>query len=429
MSKFQIVLLGVFGFFIIVAVGTFALYRGGSGSQDANVMVWGTFTSEDFSTLLNNSGLAQDRSLVINYAEKRPDRIEAEFTEALAQGVGPDLIIFRQDQFWKNKEKLLPIPYSSIGERDFKETFVEAGEIYLQPEGIYAVPLIADPLVLYYNRDHLSAAGIAKPLGFWDEIFGSTVNLTKRDAAGNLTRSTVSLGETRNINNAKEILALLFLQAGTPVTGFDSTGDLNSYLGETFGLTTAPAESALEFFTQFSNPTKTFYSWNRTLPEAQTRFAAGDLSYYLGFASELRALRNKNPTLNFAVAPVPQSRVSGKVLTVSHLYSLSVSRGSRNPQAALTAAIRLVAGEVANAFSTITLLPPARRDLLSVKPTDSILPVFYTAALQAKSWIDPDASATKLIFSSMVEDVTSGRARTSESVSKAHRELDNLINQ
>lgn len=426
MSKFQLVLLGVFGVFIVGAVLTFALYRGGSSAQ-ATVTIWGTFSTQDMGLIMNNTSLSQDKTLSIDYVEKSPSTLEADFTEALAQGNGPDLVILRQDQFWNNKAKLMAIPYSSISQKNFTDTFVEAGEVYLTQEGVYGLPLAVDPMVLYYNRDLLSAAGIAKPLSFWDEIFVSTGNLSKRDAAGNLTKSTIALGETKNIANSKDILSLLMLQAGTPITGFVGT-ELQSFLGESFSLPVAPADSALEFYTQFSNPTKAYYSWNRVLPEAQTRFTAGDMAYYLGYASELRALRNKNPTLNFSVASVPQSRVSGKTITIGRLYAVSISRGAKNPQAAFSAAWKLSSAEVAGAFSQITLWPPARRDLLSQVPnTDSILPVFYSSALQSKSWVDPNTTGSAKVFSDMVDAVTSGRAGTSESVGKADRELETLI--
>ena len=428
MSKFQIVLLSVFGIFIFIAVLTFALYRGGSSGAagGANVTVWGSFSAQDFNSMLNNSGLSQDITVQVTYIEKSEATLERDFTEALAEGGGPDLVLLSQDHLWSNKSKLTSIPYASISERDFKETFVEAGEIYLMPEGIYALPLVVDPMVLYYNRDLLSAAGKAKPVAYWDEIYAETTNLTKRDAAGNLVESTVALGETRNIKNFKDIFSMLLFQAGSTITGV-ANAELSSLLTETFRMPVAPAESALEFYTQFSNPTKSFYSWNRTLPEAQTRFTSGDLAYYLGYASEYRALRNKNPTLNFSVALVPQSRVSGKSVTSGKLYSLSLSRGSKNPQGALTAASKLVAAEAASEFAQTVFLPPVRRDLLSEKPSDSLWPVLYSAALQTRTWLDPNPAGSAKVFSGMIEAVTSGRARVSEAIQKADGELEALI--
>jgi multiple sugar transport system substrate-binding protein len=426
MSKFQVVLLSLFGFFILTAVLVFAFYRGGSESGTGSVTVWGSISSSDFNTFYANSEIGQDQSVAISYVEKLASSLTQEFTQALARGEGPDLIILSQEDFFKEKGKLIPIPYQSISEQAFQTAFIEAGEIFLTEEGIYALPLIADPLVLYYNRDILSSAGIAKPISYWDELYSSTLVLTKRDAAGNIVQSAIALGETRNMNRSKDILSLLFLQAGNSITGFFGP-DLRSRLAESFNLPVPPADSALDFYTQFSNPSKPYYSWNRALPEAQTNFASGDAAYYLGFASELSSLRGKNPTLNFAVSPVPQSRVSGEVITFGKLYGVAVSRGARDQAAAIIAASKLVSSESAASLAKIMNLPPARRDLLAAKPTDAVLPVFYDAALQMEAWIDPDALGTKAVWNEMIESVTSGRSRTREAVNKASAELDKLI--
>ena len=425
MSKFQIILLSVFGIFILIAVVLFSLYRG-SGTSSATVVVWGDISARDFSLLLNSPAISQDQNLSINYVEKSAGSIEADFTEALARGVGPDLIILTQDKLWKERPKLLAIPYENISERDFKNIFIEEGELFLGAGGIYALPLSIDPLVLYYNRDLLSSAGQAKPITYWDEIYASAANFSKRDAAGNLVSSVMALGEARNIVHSKDILSLLMLQASTPITGFVDQ-ELRSQIANNFGLSVSPGEAALDFYTQFSNPTKAFYSWNRSLIDAQTHFTSGDSAYYLGFASELRLLTNKNPTLNLGVAPVPQSRVSGKTITFGRLRGVAISRGSRNPNAAFAAAKTLISKEAALSLSEILALPPTQRDLLSDKPAGTALPVFYDAALQSRGWLDPDTLATGSIFREAIESVTSGRARTAEAVNKASREVDALI--
>jgi hypothetical protein len=282
-------------------------------------------------------------------------------------------------------------------------------------------------MVLYYNRDLLTSSAIAKPVAYWDEVYNSTLNLSKRDGAGNLVKSTVALGETKNILHAKDILSLLMLQAGTSITAFQN-GDLVSVLGDTFGLPVTPAVSALDFYTQFSNPTKAYYSWNRSLPEAQTRFTGGDLAYYLGFASELPTLKSKNPTLNFGIAPVPQSRVAGKIITTARVQGISLSRGTANSSAALTAALRIVSQASIKSLSQSLSLPPVRRDLLLNRPTDAILPIFYDGALQAHTWVDPNAEASKRIITDMIDAVTSGRARTVEAVTSANTQLEALTN-
>ena len=425
MSNFQIILLVLFGVFIVVAVAAFSLYRG-SSATDVKIVVWGDISSFDFEHLLSIPVFSQDQTVSVAYVEKSSNTIESEFTEALAQGIGPDLIILTQDKFLKEKPKLVPIPYESISERDFKNTFIEEGELFLGEDGIYALPLSIDPLVLYYNRDLLSNAGQARPIMYWDEIYAAALNLSKKDAAGNLVSSVLALGEARNIPHAKDILSLLLLQAGTPITEF-SGSTLRSQLINNFNLPISPSQAAFDFYTQFSNQTKAFYSWNRSLIDAQTHFTSGDSAYYLGFASELKALRNKNPTLNFSVSLVPQSRVSGKIITFGSLRGVAISRGSRNTASALTVATKLVSKEVVLFLSQELLLPPARRDLLSQKPTDTAMSVFYNAALQSRGWLDPDTLATNIIFREAIESITSGRARTVEAINKADREIEALI--
>ncbi len=425
MSKFQIILVAVFAVFIVLGVIVFSLYRG-SSNEDIPMIIWGDISAEDFSRLLNTTVITQDRMFNISYVEKSFETIDAEFTEALARGAGPDLVILTQDKLWKNKAKLYLIPYSNISERDFKTTFIEEGELFLDEGGIYALPLSVDPLVLYHNRDLLSAAGQAQAIRYWDEIYAAAANLSKRDAAGNLVLSVMALGEAQNISHAKDILSLLMLQAGTPITSFVNK-ELRPQIANNFGLLASPGESSLDFYTQFSNPAKVYYSWNRSLIDAQTNFTSGDSAYYLGFASELRVLRNKNPVLNFGITAVPQSRVSGKAVTFGRLRGIAVSRGSSNPGAALALAVKLASKEVELALSGILSLPPARRDLLSQKPTDAIFPVFYDAALQSKGWLDPDTAATETIFREAIESVTSGRARIFEAVNKMNREVEALI--
>src|SRR3989344_2897330 len=110
MSKFQIILLAVLGFFILVGVATFSLYR---GAQDTNtsIIIWGDIPARDFNILLTSRIMTNDRLANIQYVEKSVTSLENEFTEALARGTGPDLLILTQDQLEKNKPKLAQIPF------------------------------------------------------------------------------------------------------------------------------------------------------------------------------------------------------------------------------------------------------------------------------------------------------------------------------
>lgn len=425
MSKFQLILMLVFGAFILIAVMLFSFSKSTSQAT-AQVVIWGSVTSHDFNELMTQAELSSDKTINYVYVEKNLNTFDTLLTEALSEGRGPDLILVPFENIWKNKTRLLPIQYKSISEGDFKNTFIEEGELFLTPEGIYALPIIEDPMILYWNRDLFTKASIAKTPVYWDEIYDYAAKLTEKDAAGNLTKSAITLGESKNIPHSKDILSMLMLQAGTPITAY--VGDtLRSQLNQNFNLPIVPGEAALDFYTQFANPLKPFYSWNRSMKQASTAFAGGDVAMYLGYASELKEIKAKNPNLNIGIASVPQSRVSGKAVTFGRLTGISIVRGTKNFNSALTAALKIASKDVAQKLSNIASLPPARRDLLMEKPQDTSLAIFYTAALQSKGWLDPDHTRTSVIFTDMIDSVTSGRARVQEALSRASREVDDAI--
>ena len=62
---------------------------------------------------------------------------------------------------------------------------------------IFAMPLYSDTLALYYNKDLLSQAGIARPPRTWEELEIQVQTLTKIDEYGNITQSGISMGRSK----------------------------------------------------------------------------------------------------------------------------------------------------------------------------------------------------------------------------------------
>ena len=278
MSKFQIILLGVFGLIIVFSVIVFSKYKGSSGNA-AEVTLWGTVAVTDWGDIIQGTSLHNNKTLKVNYVEKNAETIDLEFVEAIAAGGGPDLIILPHYKIEKQKNKLIVIPYKSYSARDFKDAFIEGAEIYLSTEGVVALPIMVDPLVMYWNRTIFTDASLTEPPKYWDEFYALTQAISQKDGALNVSRSAVSLGEYGNVSNAKEILSTLMMQAGTPIV--DNSGPRPiSVMASAFGKPINPADAAVNFYTQFSNPSKTFYSWNRSLPESSSYFLSGKLGIY-----------------------------------------------------------------------------------------------------------------------------------------------------
>ena len=169
-------------------------------------------------------------------------------------------------------------------------------------------------------------------------------------------------------------------------------------------------------YTDFAAPHKTVYSWNRSRPFSEDAFLAQDLAVHFGFASEIEALRRKNPNLDFDVAMMPQIRDFSFKSTLAHMTALSVLKTSQNPALAEAVARVLVSPEMAAFFSEESGFPPVRRDLLGKKPSNAAQSVFYDSAIISTGWLDPEPQKTGKIFQNAVEAVLSGASDVSKSV-------------
>lgn len=427
MSNFRIILTAIFAIFIVVGVIMFSLFRGGAGDKSAEtITVWGVVPKTTFVKYIDTINANKKTKIPVNYIEKEKDSFDKEFIEALASGIGPDVILLPQDQILRHKNKIYPIPYETFPERNFKNTFIEEGELYLSSEGIIAVPLTVDPLVMYWNRDIFTDVFLSQPPAYWDEFFSLVDKIAKIDDNLNIKRSAVSFGEFKNVLNAKEILSLLILQAGNNIVKVEK-GNLNSILSDNSGYDIPPAEAALRFYTEFSNPSKKSYSWNRSLPSSLLYFLSGDLAVYFGFASEFEGIRMKNPNLNFDVAIVPQRRGGETKKTFGNMQGLALVKSSKKLSSAFNAISIITSKENISLWAKTTGLPPVIKDLLKSEMTDSVKSIFYASSIISKGWLDPDREETKDIFQNMTESVISGKSRLGEAVSLADSEIQNLL--
>ncbi|MDP3735580.1 MAG: extracellular solute-binding protein [bacterium] len=429
---FQLTVLGLFFVAALVGVILFAGFRAvpPEGAFAHEVVLWGTIDERDMGELIKaTADRLGEAAFRVRYVEKRHEAFERDLLEALASGVGPDLILIPQDEILTYANKLRVIPFEFYPERAFKDTFIEEGELLLTSKGLLGLPFSIDPLVLYWNRTTFASAGLVEPPRFWDEYFALARDLTVRNEAGTIVRSAVALGEFANVTNAKDIFAALVFQAGNPIVERDEHNRPVSVLAASGSdRLLSPAEAALRFYIDFSNPVKPTYSWNRSLPTSENVFLAGNLATYLGFASEVPGLRAKNSNLNFDVAQLPQARDTGVRATFGRMQALAVTLSTAFGNDAWLAAQILTSAETLKLWSEISLLPPVRRDLLVAKPADDArAAIFYDAALQSRGWLDPRPRQSDAVFRDMVEAAVSGRERISGAVFRAHGELSVLL--
>jgi len=424
MNKFQIIILAIFVVAIIGGAIAFATYKGGQSTTLPPVTIWGTLPTDTIQKYIQEINSARSQQLQISYVHVDPTNFNTTLINALASGTGPDVVLLPQDLLSNYTNKIVPIPYNVLTQRDFMNTYVGGTQLYLGAQGVLAIPVLIDPLVMYWNRDLFTNAGLANYPAYWDEFPGLVQKLTQIDSNSNILKSIVSLGEFSNVPHAREIFGSLLLQLGNPVSVQTSSG-LVSALGNSSAYQGEDSTTqVLNFFDEFADPTSPDYSWNRGLPSADADFLSGNLAVYFGFASEINSLRNKNPNINFDAAPLPQVRNSSTKAVYGTIYGLSIVRSSTNPTNAYNIIQILTDPSNLSTLVGLTYLPPARRDMIAAGTTDPYLSIFYNAALLTKSWGDMDPTQSYSILQAMVESVTSG----SKSVHQAIQDANNQYN-
>lgn len=425
-NKFKLILMGIFGFCILLGLVAFSTFRSNNSANNKTVVnIWGTINKVTFDDFVTQYKQDKTVDLKLNYTYKNIDTIDGDLVEAIATGKAPDVILVPQTLIKRYVDKVYMM--TTIPIRTFEDTFVQEAQLYIQPDGIFALPFFVDPLVMYYNKDSFSNALIPKPPVTWAEFPLLASKLSKSDTNANIVLSAASFGEFSNVDNAKALLSAWIMQDGSPIVSYEN-GKFVSKLNYQSPIDVlVPADTALRFYTDYSNPKKTVYSWNRSLPSSKQYFLSENLATYFGFASEYGDIKEKNPNLNFDVAMLPQILDAKSKSTFGQIYGFSILRSSPNIQAAMDLIMTLISSDSVSIYLNAQNVAPARIDLISTGTPDPIKTIFYNSALISKGWIDPDSAKTDQVFQDMVENITTGRTNVDDSVTKASAELDNLL--
>jgi multiple sugar transport system substrate-binding protein len=429
MSTFQIVVLGIFASLILIGVGVFAAFGGMlGGGQVGAVTVWGTLDRQTMDGLIDALRSSGDKAFEsVTYVEKDPATYRTDLINSMAAGQGPDLFLVSGEDLYTFSDKVLTIPYNIISQGSYQATYIDAGQLFLTSDGELALPFLIDPIVMYWNRDLFASAGLSTPPVYWDEFLTIAPKITALDSGSNVKKSAVALGEWRNIPTAKEILSALFMQTGDTIVSRYANGLPNVTLGTTpDGATSNPAESALRFYTEFANPSKTSYAWNRSLPSAPDMFTSGGLGVYFGYASEYQGITERNPNLRFGVAGFPQIQGNSTRVTYGRIMGLAISRSAKNVQGALTVAQHLAGKQSVALISGALSLPPVRRDVAVDTSNNAAAAAFVQSSLIARGWLEPSDQVDD-IFETMIESVVSGQETPSVAIADAVESMRQLF--
>ena len=428
--------------------------------EKINLNIWGLFDSSSaFKSVISKYQLMHP-NVKINYTKLRWEDYEKKLVEAWANNTGPDIFVVHNS--WVNgyENKIMPMPasvklpfvYETGGFK--KERTVEMKTLptlttqYVKdnyPDVVYSdvvknnqilgLPLSIDSLALFYNKDHFNAAKITTPPKTWQELTEMVKNLTQQNDEGEIIRSGIALGGSKNINRSNDVLSLLMLQNGTQMTERNKVV-FNKY--SSYDRNFYPGEQALRFYTDFALPSKEVYTWNKDLPEATELFSAGKLSMMFGYSYQIPQIRAQAPKINFGLAPMVHINIDGTdalglPVNWANYWVYTVFKRTNHPQEAWdflnTLATKTYQTEenktryYVEDYISSTSNPPALRSLINkYKENYPEKALFADQTLTAQSWYrGQDANHMNTSFKQMISEVIAGSSKLRDIITKAAR--------
>lgn len=396
----------------------------------ASLEVWGVYDELDVLKPFIDAYQEQNNHIKIEYRKFSFENYEKELINAFAADKGPDIWFIHNTWLPKHKDKIEEMPVDLMDLNVFRQSFVDVVEKdFIDSGKIYALPLSVDTLALIYNKDLLNSAGISSPPETWEDLVDDLDKLTKKDQWGNILTAGAAIGTAKNIHRSTDILSLLMLQNGTQMVSSDkgkvTIDERITLKGESY----MPGYDALRFYTEFANPSKRVYTWNRQMHYSTDAFIEGKTAMIFDYAYELSGIKNRASYLNFGVAPMPQIKGREFDINYANYWALAVSKKSKSTKQAWEFIKYLTSKENSEIYLERTKRPTARKDLVDLQKSDQILGVFAKQSLTARTWYQADSSAIETIFADAIESVVLGEANLNSVIETAVRQINLLMEQ
>ena len=458
---------GLIIFFLLIFLVTSGIGCGIKNSTPPKTIVlkyWRSWDDEDaFREIIKNYNIIHP-NVKFEYRKFRYDEYEQELLNALAEDRGPDIFSIPSTWLKGYQNKIEPLPESlkliyleiqgsikkelvqvertdkTLTARELKNNFIDqvANDVLikntdpktkLSSEKIYGLPLYADTLAMFYNKELLNNAGIAEVPTVWNDKFLQNVKkLTKQNTKGEIIQAGVAMGGSTNIERSSDLLSALMMQNGAVMIDGNNSVIFDAIPKDYENQHYNPGLEALRFYTDFASPAKEVYCWNSTLENSLKLFEQGRLAMMFGYSYHLPILKTEAPKLNFGIAKLPQIYNSPRTINFANYYVETVSKKSQNIEQAWDFIQFATKAEQAKLFLDKTKRPTALRSLIEQQLNDPNLAIFADQVLTAKSWYQgKNVSAAEKIINEMIDQAVSGQAELREIITLAARRVQQTI--
>lgn len=416
LRPFELALVVIFGGLAILAMVLLSVLDFSRPDPQSNasyvgpVQLWGTLPASQVQEVLRSLKERDERFNEVTYKFISDATFDTELTNALADGVGPDLLLVSHEHLVDQRRRIQPISYEVVPRRDVTNLYIDGAAIFGLSDGLYAYPLMVDPLMMYWNKDILANQGFLAAPKTWEELVSVQFpRLIDRGFDRAVRRSVVAMGVYPNVRNAFGTVSMLLIQAGSERV-LEADGGYSVRLDTVPGQVGQPFRNSLEFFLRFGQPSNTLYSWNRSFIDDRSQFISGDLVFYFGYGSEGREIERLNPNLSFDIAEVPQGASATVRRTYGKFYGVSLLRSTDNVTGAYNVMGALASVQLSTALASSLNMVPTLREAITAGSNDSFGRFTYLSAPITYGWLNPDINATNSIFADAVRNVSENRS-------------------
>ncbi len=249
---------------------------------------------------------------------------EAKLATSMPTGSGPDLLTFHDFIFPRYYEggNYAPMPDDLVkivnDPAKINPVFAQTVSRDGKPWG---VPIWTGRSALFYNKDHLAAAGLSGPPDTVDQLWQWAEKLVKKDAAGTLSRAGLTMRLTGPSGGIQKFGYLYFQMAGQQI--FErgkEVGTVRITIDDNIDVAT---KALLDRINHLHGARKVD-DW--ALKHDAQAFASGVASMLLRETWVISFTEQNGPDINFGTALMPKGKVRG---AFNYFETLLVNKDSK----------------------------------------------------------------------------------------------------
>jgi len=396
---------------IIVSIVFFGIKFHKTKQEPVNLEIWGILdNSQTFLPIINNFQ-KQYPYISINYSLKDKNTYHEDLLRAFGDNEAPDMFMLWNSNipYYQNKISSLDLKKDKdLNLLDLNQTYPQiAKDELLKNDYLFGIPLYIDNLALYYNKDIFNYYNIALPPATWEEVLNLIPRLRRINNQGQITRAAIALGTPYNVQWNFDIISALMMQYGSDIVDIDQKQTTFKYDILSNNKKIVPGEEALKFYTQFSDPRSSYYTWNDNFANSVIAFSKGETVMFIGYNQAQKIIKEYNPNLNYGIASLPQfDNNSSNKINYGDTMSLVVSQNSKYSKACWQFLKFLAQKNVSEFYYVQTKNPPARSDLIQNYINEPVNGIFIRQILTSQNWYQYNFQEITKIFQEMIEDIT-----------------------